>query len=177
MSGKQTRAKYTQEYKLEAVRQVRAGQSIAVTAKVLGIPKGSLGAWMRQSEKGELAAGTIGKPVTVTPEQMEPRSQHPAELPRHAVPTDPFRFRSSPQTGRPAGNDRYVGRDRPGLPLRYRSPSRMQRRDAESASGCYPCFGSIRWRAQPGTYPMVHPVALHPVQEDYKSGGALSRQG
>lgn len=43
MSGKQTRAKYTQEYKLEAVRQVRAGQSIAVTAKVLGIPKGSLG--------------------------------------------------------------------------------------------------------------------------------------
>ncbi|XYJ92277.1 Transposase (plasmid) [Cupriavidus necator] len=71
MSGKQTRAKYTQEYKLEAVRQVRAGQSIAVTAKVLGIPKGSLGAWMRQSEKGELAAGTIGKPVTVTPEQME----------------------------------------------------------------------------------------------------------
>lgn len=71
MSGKQTRAKYTQEYKLEAVRQVRAGQSIAVTAKVLGIPKGSLGAWMRQSEKGEPAAGTIAKPVTVTPEQME----------------------------------------------------------------------------------------------------------
>lgn len=71
MSGKQTRAKYTQEYKLEAVRQVKAGQSIAVAAKVLGIPKGSLGAWMRQSEKGELAAGTTGKPVSVTPEQME----------------------------------------------------------------------------------------------------------
>ena len=39
MSDKQVRAQYTREYKLEAVRQVRAGQSIAATAKVLGIPK------------------------------------------------------------------------------------------------------------------------------------------
>lgn len=37
MSDKQVRGKYTQEYKLEAVRQVKAGQSIADTAKVLGI--------------------------------------------------------------------------------------------------------------------------------------------
>lgn len=57
MAGKQTRATYMQEYKLEAVRQVRASQSIAVTAKVLGIPKGSLWAWMRQSEKGEGKTG------------------------------------------------------------------------------------------------------------------------
>lgn len=29
MSGKQVRGKYAQEYKLEAVRQVKAGQSVA----------------------------------------------------------------------------------------------------------------------------------------------------
>lgn len=38
MSGKQVRAQYTQEYKLEAVRQVTAEQAIAVVAKVLGLP-------------------------------------------------------------------------------------------------------------------------------------------
>lgn len=43
MSRKQVRAQYMQEYKQEAVRQVKAGQSIAVAAKVLGVPKASLG--------------------------------------------------------------------------------------------------------------------------------------
>ena len=36
MTAKQVRAQYTQEFKLEAVRQVGAGQAIAVVAKVLG---------------------------------------------------------------------------------------------------------------------------------------------
>lgn len=54
MSGKQVRAQYMQEYKQEAVRQVKAGQSIAVTAKVLGVPKVSLGNWVRQDAKGGL---------------------------------------------------------------------------------------------------------------------------
>ena len=41
MSEKQMRGKYTQEFKLEAVRQVKAGQSVAATAKLLGgIPQG-----------------------------------------------------------------------------------------------------------------------------------------
>jgi len=43
MTHKQVRAQYTQEFKVEAVRQVRAGQAIAVVAKVLGIPKGQPG--------------------------------------------------------------------------------------------------------------------------------------
>jgi len=34
-SAKQVRAQYTQEFKLEAVRQVKAGQAIAVVGKVL----------------------------------------------------------------------------------------------------------------------------------------------
>lgn len=70
MSDKQVRGKYTQEYKLEAVRQVKAGQSIAVTAKVLGIPKASLSNWVRLSAKGVLS-GAGDKPLTVTGEQME----------------------------------------------------------------------------------------------------------
>lgn len=37
MSKKQVRAQYTQEFKREAVRQVRSGQAIAVVATVLGM--------------------------------------------------------------------------------------------------------------------------------------------
>jgi transposase len=70
MTDKQVRAQYTQEFKLEAVRQVRAGQAIAVVAKVLGIPKASLGNWVRQSRKG-IVTGAVDRPSPVTPEQME----------------------------------------------------------------------------------------------------------
>ena len=72
MSGKEVRGRYTREFKLEAVRQVKAGQAIAVVAKVLGIPKGSLGSWVRQSSKGELKAASVDdKAAKVSPEQME----------------------------------------------------------------------------------------------------------
>ncbi len=72
MSDKQVRAQYTQEFKLEAVRQVRSGQAIAVVAKVLGIPKASLGNWVRLAAKGELdGAGSADKVPKVSPEQME----------------------------------------------------------------------------------------------------------
>jgi transposase len=71
MSDKQVRGKYTQEYKLEAVRQVKAGQSIAVTAKVLGIPKASLSNWVRLSTKGVLSGAGDKPATTVTAEQME----------------------------------------------------------------------------------------------------------
>ena len=54
-AAKQVRAQYTQEFKLEAVRQVSAGQAIAVVAKVLGIPKASLCNWVRQAAKGALS--------------------------------------------------------------------------------------------------------------------------
>ena len=72
MSDKQVRAQYTREFKLEAVRQVRSGRAIAVVAKVLGIPKASLGNWVRLSAKGELdGAGSADKATKVSPEQME----------------------------------------------------------------------------------------------------------
>ena len=76
MSDKQVRAQYTREFKLEAVRQVRAGQAIAVVAKVLGIPKASLSNWVRLSSKGELdGVGSADKAAKVSPEQGSPRFQ------------------------------------------------------------------------------------------------------
>lgn len=72
MTDKQVRAQYTQEFKMEAVRQVRGGQAVSVVAKVLGIPKASLGRWVRQSAKGELnTAVDVNKAPKVTPDQME----------------------------------------------------------------------------------------------------------
>ena len=62
------RARYTLEFKLEAVRLVKGGQDVGVTAKVLGMPKQTLGNWVRLSEKGELR-GAGDKPVSA--EQME----------------------------------------------------------------------------------------------------------
>ena len=62
------RAAYTTEFKLEAVRLVRGGQSKSVTAQILNVPKATLGNWVRSAAKGELTgAGT--KPVSA--EQME----------------------------------------------------------------------------------------------------------
>ena len=62
------RARYTLEFKLEAVRLVKAGQEASVTARVLGIPKQTLSNWVRLAEKGELQ-GAGDRPVSA--EQME----------------------------------------------------------------------------------------------------------
>ena len=64
----QARGRYTLEFKLEAVRLVKGGQSGSMTAKVLGIPTQTLDNWVRLSEKGQLK-GAGDKPVS--PEQME----------------------------------------------------------------------------------------------------------
>ena len=66
--SKSRRARYTLEFKLEAVRLVEGGQDAAVTARVLGIPKSTLGNWVRGSEKGALR-GAGDRPVSA--EQME----------------------------------------------------------------------------------------------------------
>jgi transposase-like protein len=64
----QARGQYTLEYKLEAVRLVKGGQSVPVTAKILGVPTQTLGNCVRLSDKGQLA-GAGDKPVSQ--EQME----------------------------------------------------------------------------------------------------------
>ena len=68
MSETRKRAKYTLEFKMEAVRLVKCGQAVSVTAKVLGIPKASLDNWVKLSAKGQLK-GAGDKPVSA--EQME----------------------------------------------------------------------------------------------------------
>jgi transposase len=64
----QVRGKYTLEFKLEAVRLVRGGQTVPVTARILSVPTQTLGNWVRLSEKGQLK-GAGDKPVSA--EQME----------------------------------------------------------------------------------------------------------
>lgn len=72
MDDKQTRGKYTLEFKQEAVRQVKAGRAAAVVAKTLGMPKASLSNWVRADARGELGMVADGKPApVVTPEQAE----------------------------------------------------------------------------------------------------------
>ena len=68
MGETKRRAKYTLEYKMEAVRLVQGGQAVSVTAKILGIPKASLDNWVKLSAKGQLK-GAGDKPVSA--EQME----------------------------------------------------------------------------------------------------------
>ena len=61
------RARYTLEFKLEAVRLVKSGQEASVTTRVLGIPKATLSNWVRACEKG-VPQGAGDKPVNA--EQM-----------------------------------------------------------------------------------------------------------
>ena len=62
------RARYTLEFKLEAVRLVKGGQESSMTARVLGVPKQTLSNWVRLAERGELQ-GAGERPVSA--EQME----------------------------------------------------------------------------------------------------------
>jgi transposase len=72
MKSNQVRGKYTTEFKLEAVRQVKSGQAQSVVSKVLNVPKASLSTWVRQDVRGELAvSGSKPELPLVTPEQME----------------------------------------------------------------------------------------------------------
>jgi transposase len=68
MTGKAKRAQYTLEFKLEAVRLVKNGQSMAAVAATLGVPEQTLHNWIKAERNGKLmGAGT--KPVSA--EQME----------------------------------------------------------------------------------------------------------
>ena len=62
------RSVYTLEYKLEAVRQVKAGDSIASVSKILGVPNQTLFTWVKLEREGSLT-GPGSKAVSV--EQME----------------------------------------------------------------------------------------------------------
>jgi transposase len=78
------RSRYTLEYKAEAVRLVRSGQSIAAVARTLGISDQTLHNWIKASDQGRLS-GAASKPVSA--EQME-ISRLRAELARTKMERD-----------------------------------------------------------------------------------------
>lgn len=62
------RARYTLEFKMEAVRLVKAGQSLAAVSAMLSVATQTISNWVKAEQEGKLGgAGT--KPVS--PEQME----------------------------------------------------------------------------------------------------------
>ncbi len=81
---KSTRARYTLEYKQEAVRLVESGQSIAAAARSLGLIEQTLYNWVKAHRQGELKSA-VGR--TVTAEQME-ISRLRAELARVKMERD-----------------------------------------------------------------------------------------
>ena len=82
--AKSTRARYTLEYKQEAVRLVESGQSIAAASRSLGLIEQTLYNWVKAQRQGELkGAGSL----TVTAEQME-ISRLRAELARVKMERD-----------------------------------------------------------------------------------------
>ena len=78
------RARYTLEFKLEAVRLVRSGQSTAAVSQVLGIADQTLHNWIKAQAQGGLA-GPGSKAVSA--EQME-ISRLRAELARVKMERD-----------------------------------------------------------------------------------------
>jgi transposase len=76
---------YTYEYKLEAVRLVESGQSVAEAARSLGVAEQTLWNWTQAYKTGKLKANGRGSKLTA--EQIEIR-QLRAELARVKMERD-----------------------------------------------------------------------------------------
>ena len=81
---KTSRARYTLEFKQEAVRLVQGGQSIAAAARTSGVVEQTLCNWVKAQRQGRLL-GVDSKPVSA--EQME-ISRLRAELARVKMERD-----------------------------------------------------------------------------------------
>ena len=82
---KATRARYTLEFKQEAVRLVESGQSIAAAARSLGLVEQTLFNWVKANRQGRLTGADRSKAVSA--EQME-ISRLRAELARVKMERD-----------------------------------------------------------------------------------------
>ena len=82
---KATRARYTLEFKQEAVRLVESGQSIAAAARSVGVVEQTLFNWVKAQRKGRLQGAYSRKAVSA--EQME-ISRLRAELARVKMERD-----------------------------------------------------------------------------------------
>ena len=82
---KTKRARYTLEFKQEAVRLVESGQTIAAAARSVGMVEQTLFNWVKASREGTLKGAD--KPAKVSAEQME-ISRLRAELARVKMERD-----------------------------------------------------------------------------------------
>jgi transposase len=82
---KATRARYTLEFKQEAVRLVESGQSMAAAARSLGLVEQTLFNWVKASRQGRLKGADGSQAVNA--EQME-ISRLRAELARVKMERD-----------------------------------------------------------------------------------------
>ena len=82
---KATRARYTLEFKQEAVRLVESGQSIAAASRTLGLVEQTLFNWVKAHREGRLQGADSRSKVTA--EQME-ISRLRAELARVTMERD-----------------------------------------------------------------------------------------
>ncbi len=82
--SKSKRARYMLEFKIDAFRLVRGGQSVAVVSATLGVWSQTLRNWVQADARGRLKA-TAAKPVS--PEQKE-ISRPRAELTRVKMERD-----------------------------------------------------------------------------------------
>ena len=82
---KATRARYTLEFKQEAVRLVESGQSIAAAARSLGLVEQTLFNWVKANRQGRLKGADNSQAVSA--EQME-ISRLRAELARVTMERD-----------------------------------------------------------------------------------------
>ena len=82
---KATRARYTLEFKQEAVRLVESGQSMAAAARSLGLVEQTLFNWVKASRQGRLKGADDSQAVNA--EQME-ISRLRAELARVKMERD-----------------------------------------------------------------------------------------
>ena len=71
---KAARARYTLEFKQEAVRLVESGQSIAAAARTVDIAEQTLFNWVKAQRQGRLSG--IASSRTMSAEQMEMGARH-----------------------------------------------------------------------------------------------------
>jgi transposase len=83
--GRLPRKIYTYEFKLEAVRLVESGQTVAEAARSLGVVEQALSNWIRAHKAGKLTANGRGSKLSA--EQIEIR-QLRAELARVKMERD-----------------------------------------------------------------------------------------
>jgi len=83
---KTVRARYTLEFRQEAVRLVEGGQSIAAAARSLGVVEQTLFNWVKAKRQGKVQ-GADSKSKVVSAEQME-ISRLRAELARLKMERD-----------------------------------------------------------------------------------------